>query len=64
MLITYGWSRGLQRDFEPFAARGLEPARVIVQQRGLYRLIAEAGETEAKLSGRCLAFSHRGSVYP
>jgi ribosome biogenesis GTPase len=52
MLSTYGWSRGLQRDFEPFAARGLTPARVIVQQRGLYRLVAEAGETDAKLSGR------------
>jgi len=52
MLTTYGWSRGLQRDFEPFAARGLAPARVIVQQRGLYRLIAESGETPARLSGR------------
>jgi ribosome biogenesis GTPase len=52
LIIQYGWSRGLQKDFEPFAAQGLVPARVIVQQRGLYRLIAEAGETEAKLSGR------------
>ncbi|MDB5474752.1 MAG: ribosome-associated GTPase [Phenylobacterium sp.] len=52
MITPYGWSRGLQRDFEPFAARGLVPARVIVQQRGLYRLVAEAGETEARLSGR------------
>jgi ribosome biogenesis GTPase len=52
LIISYGWSRGLQRDFQPFAARGLVPARVIVQQRGLYRLVAEAGETEAKLSGR------------
>jgi ribosome biogenesis GTPase / thiamine phosphate phosphatase len=52
MLSTYGWSRGLQRDFEPFAARGLVPARVIVQQRGLYRVVGEAGETEARLSGR------------
>ncbi|HEV2531374.1 ribosome small subunit-dependent GTPase A [Phenylobacterium sp.] len=52
MIIPYGWSRGLQHDFEPFAALGLVPARVIVQHRGSYRLMAEAGETEAKLSGR------------
>ena len=52
MLITYGWSRALQRDFEPFAARGLVPGRVIVQHRGLYRLATEAGETDARLSGR------------
>jgi ribosome biogenesis GTPase len=52
LLITYGWSRGLQRDFEPFAAKGLVPGRVIVQQRGLYRLATEAGEVEARLSGR------------
>ncbi|THD83349.1 MAG: ribosome small subunit-dependent GTPase A [Phenylobacterium sp.] len=52
MIIPYGWSRSLQRDFEPFAAHGLVPGRVIVQQRGLYRLVTEAGETEARLSGR------------
>jgi ribosome biogenesis GTPase len=52
LIIPYGWSRGLQHDFEPFAAQGLVPARVIIQQRGLYRVVAEAGETEAKLSGR------------
>jgi ribosome biogenesis GTPase len=52
LLTTYGWSRALQRDFEPFAAKGLVPGRVIVQQRGLFRLATEGGETEAKLSGR------------
>ena len=52
LLTTYGWNRGLQHDFEPFAAQGLVPARVIVQHRSSYRLMTEAGETEAKLSGR------------
>jgi ribosome biogenesis GTPase len=52
LLTTYGWSRALQRDFEPFAAKGLVPGRVIVQQRGLLRLATEVGETEARLSGR------------
>jgi len=52
LLTTYGWSRGLQRDFAPHAARGLLAGRVIVQQRGLYRLATEAGEADAQLSGR------------
>lgn len=52
MLTTYGWSRALQHDFEPFAAKGLVPGRVIVQQRGRLRLATGAGETDAALSGR------------
>ena len=39
MLDAYGWSDALQHDFEPFAVRGLVPGRVIVQHRGLYRLV-------------------------
>jgi ribosome biogenesis GTPase len=52
LLSTYGWSDALRHDFEPYAAEGLQPARVIVQQRGLYRLITEAGEVDAKVTGR------------
>lgn len=52
MLKLYGWSRGLQRDFAPFAARGFAPGRVLVQHRGLYRLMLEAGEADARLAGR------------
>jgi len=55
LLIPYGWGEALQRDFEPFAARRLVPARVIVQHRGLYRIVGEAGEMEAHVSGR---FAH------
>lgn len=51
-LQAYGWSETLQRQFEPFAARGLVPGRVIVQQRGLYRLATDQGELSAELSGR------------
>ncbi len=50
-ISSYGWSETLQHDFEPFAARGLVPARVIVQQRNLYRLVAETGEIEGRISG-------------
>jgi ribosome biogenesis GTPase len=58
LLTTYGWGRGLQQDFAPFAAQDLIPGRVIIQQRGLYRLATEAGEIDAKLSGR---FHHQAA---
>jgi ribosome biogenesis GTPase / thiamine phosphate phosphatase len=63
LLSTYGWSEKLRRDFEPFAAQGLIPARVLVQQRNLYRLVAEAGELEGRISGR---FAHEAATggYP
>jgi ribosome biogenesis GTPase len=51
LLSNYGWSDKLQHDFQPFAAEGLVPARVIVQQRNLYRLVTDAGETEGRISG-------------
>ncbi|THD70283.1 ribosome small subunit-dependent GTPase A [Phenylobacterium sp.] len=58
MLSTYGWSETLQHDFEPFAAQGLVPARILVQQRSLYRLVAETGELEGRISGR---FAHEAA---
>jgi ribosome biogenesis GTPase len=68
LLSTYGWSETLQHDFEPFAAQGLVPARILVQQRSLYRLVVETGELEGRLSGRfaheAASFSKNGGGYP
>jgi ribosome biogenesis GTPase len=55
LIERYGWSDALQNTFAQHAARGWLPARVIVQHRNRYRLIAEAGETDAALSGH---FAH------
>ncbi|MGH6956425.1 MAG: ribosome small subunit-dependent GTPase A [Caulobacteraceae bacterium] len=55
MIHSYGWSGALQQAFAPHAARGLVPARVLIQERGLYRLATVHGELTAKLAGR-LAF--------
>jgi ribosome biogenesis GTPase len=52
LLTTYGWSERFQRDFAPYAAEGLIPGRVVVQQRGRWRLVTEAGEIDAELAGR------------
>jgi ribosome biogenesis GTPase len=52
LLITYGWSDALRHDFAPFAAQGLSPARVVLQQRGRYGLVTDAGEVAGAPSGR------------
>jgi len=55
LLISYGWSDALQLAFASHSAPGLAPARVTVQQRGLYLLATPEGEATARLSGR---FAH------
>lgn len=54
MLTSYGWSERLQREFETLAAEGLVPGRIIVQHRGGFRLITDAGEAEARAAGRLM----------
>jgi ribosome biogenesis GTPase len=63
VLDSYGWSDTLQQQFHDFIALGLVPARVVVQQRGLYVLATASGEATAQLSGR---FAHRAAAgdYP
>lgn len=54
MLTQYGWSPELQDQFQSHAAEGLTPGRIIVQQRGGYRLITELGEIDARATGTLL----------
>lgn len=50
-LTDYGWTDTLQAEFELFAAQGLIPGRIVVQQRGGYRLVTPDGEIDARASG-------------
>lgn len=63
MIREFGWSDGLQQSFEPFAAQGLVPGRVIVQQRGLFGLATTQGELAGRISGR-LAHEAHSAGYP
>jgi ribosome biogenesis GTPase len=63
LIRSYGWSDALQIEFAPFAARGLAPGRIVVQQRGLYGLVTDVGELSAQISGR-LAHDAAGGGYP
>jgi ribosome biogenesis GTPase / thiamine phosphate phosphatase len=52
LLTHLGWTPAIEDQFAPFAADGLEPARVAVEQRGAYLVYTERGERPAELSGR------------
>jgi ribosome biogenesis GTPase len=52
LLAQLGWDPAIKEQFAPYAADGLEPARVAVEQRGAYLLYTERGERWAELSGR------------
>ena len=59
MLTSYGWSNTLRNDFAIHAAQGLVPGRIIVQQRGGYRLITELGEIDARAENAAGAREHQ-----
>jgi ribosome biogenesis GTPase len=63
LLESHGWSDELHAQFVPYAARGLVPARVTVQQRGLYTLASALGELTATLAGR-FSFEAEVGAYP
>jgi ribosome biogenesis GTPase len=52
LLDSLGWTPALEDQFAPYAADGLEPARVAVEHRGAYLLYTTRGEQPAELAGR------------
>ena len=52
LLHKLGWDEGWEASFADHRAAGLVPARVAIQHRGAYDLIAEAGETRASATTR------------
>jgi ribosome biogenesis GTPase / thiamine phosphate phosphatase len=50
--VRLGWATELDEAFAPHAAAGLQPARVTIQNRGLYVVVGDDGELEAELTGR------------
>jgi ribosome biogenesis GTPase len=51
-LTALGWTPQLDDAFAPFAADGLEPARVALEHTHIYRVFTGAGEFLARVSGR------------
>jgi len=59
-----GWSPELDEAFAPHAGDGLEPARVTVQNRGLYLVVGDGGEHEAEITGRLRHEAEGGGDLP
>src|SRR6478672_13346823 len=51
-LFRLGWTPALAETFAPFAAQGLIAGRVALEHTHIYRVITEAGESLARVSGR------------
>jgi ribosome biogenesis GTPase / thiamine phosphate phosphatase len=51
-LAAWGWDDSRVTEFQPLAAAGLWPARVIAQHRGLWLVAGESGEASASPTGR------------
>jgi ribosome biogenesis GTPase / thiamine phosphate phosphatase len=64
VLDLYGWNETFQASFDTITAThpGLIPARVTVQQRGLYRVVSEEGELSCGLSGRFMLEARPGEA--
>lgn len=52
MIDLYGWSDALRDAFAPFATQHWLPARVTAHHRGLWRVVTQQGEMNARLGGR------------
>ena len=51
-LDDLGWTPGFARAFEEHRADGVSPARVCLEHTNIYRVMAPAGESLARVSGR------------
>ena len=51
-LQAYGWTSFFAEHYEPYARDGFGAGRVVLEERGLYRLHTGRGETDAVLAGR------------
>ena len=59
-----GWSDELEHAFAPHADDGLVPARVTVQNRGLYLVAGDDGELQAEPTGRLRLAATNGGTLP
>lgn len=58
-LAALGWSEFFERSFQPYRDRGHFPGRVVLEERGAYRLYTNRGELNARIRGK-LRFESEG----
>ena len=60
----YGWDNSLNEHFKEFAAQGLQPARICVEHKNMYRLYTSNGEVSGEVNGK-LRYNASGKAdYP
>lgn len=63
-LSDLGWNAEWQRKFEPYAAEGLTPGRVIAEHKELFRVATDANEIPAEVAGKLRFGAVRRSDFP
>src|SRR5262245_25595285 len=63
-LGALGWSSFFESQWTEEDRAAHLPARVIEEQRGLYRLVTAAGEIDAEVSGRMRHLAATGGMLP
>lgn len=63
-LTAYGWNDRTEALFEPHAAAGLIPGRVLIEHRGSYSLAGPDGELAAGVSGRFRHHARSAEEFP
>ena len=63
-LTSLGWSEFFERTFEPYRELGHFAGRVVLEERGAYRLYAEHGELSASVRGKLRFDSQSAADFP
>lgn len=63
-LTSLGWSEFFETAFQPYRERGHFAARVVLEERGAYRLYCEHGELSARVRGKLRFDSESAADFP
>src|SRR5436190_5361396 len=63
-LKSLGWSEFFEREFQAYRELGHFAGRVVLEQRGAYRLLAESGELKASVRGKLRFNSESSADFP
>jgi ribosome biogenesis GTPase / thiamine phosphate phosphatase len=63
-LTVLGWDQRVAAEAAPYAARGLEPARVALEHQHIYRLYTRDGECLARVRGRIRHQAEAREAFP
>ena len=63
-LESLGWSEFFESAFQPYRERGHFAGRVVLEERGAYRLYTEQGEVSARVRGKLRYDSESSADFP